>query len=52
VLPQVRAVLGIPAGRGLVDERDLGLVRDPERDLQPSPLAARLSGRPPVDEFG
>ena len=40
VIPQVRPVLRVEAGRRLVEEQHLGLVDDPERDVEPPALAA------------
>ena len=50
LLPQVRPVLRVQAGRGLVEKQHLRPVHDPERDLQPAPLAARVGANGPVGE--
>jgi hypothetical protein len=41
VAPEVGAVLRVEAGGGLVEEEDLRGVHQPDRDVQPPPLATR-----------
>jgi len=50
LVPQVRAVLRVEPGRWLVQEQNLGPVHDPERDLEPAALPARVRERLAVDE--
>ena len=40
--------LRIEPGRRLVEEQDIGPMHDPEGDLEPAPLAARVGAREPI----
>ncbi len=50
--PQAGPVLRVEAGARLVQEQDLGLVHDAERDVEPPPLAAGVRPHPAVGEPG
>ena len=52
VVPQIRPVLRIEAGGGLVEEQDLGLVNEPEGDVEAPALASRIGRDLPIGEFG
>ena len=52
VVPQVGAVLRVEPGARLVQEKHLGLVDDPQGNVQPPALAPRVGLYPPVSELG
>ena len=51
VIPEIGPILRVEPRARLVEEQHLGLVHDPERDVEPPPLPAGISSHPAVREL-